>query len=233
MPEVMIAAADGGGFAAYLSRPRNAAGKFPGVVMLQQIFGVNKEMRSFTDAWADKGYIAICPDLFWRMEPGVQIDHPVPREQFPRALDFAARFDDEKAMMDLAATIAFLRAHPACDSKVATIGYCLGGRLAFLMAVSGNADANVGYFGVGIENCIDQAPRLSKPLVLHIPEQDSQCLPEAQAIIKENLEGRAELHFYAGADHAFNRVGAKTYNEAVATLADQRTEGFLRTHLGR
>ncbi|HEX4194452.1 MAG TPA: dienelactone hydrolase family protein, partial [Stellaceae bacterium] len=93
MPDVRIAAADGA-FSAYLALPEGVTGKRPGIVMMQQIFGVNAEMRSFTDFYAAKGYVAICPDLFWRMEPGVQINHPVgAKEQIVKALDLADRFD--------------------------------------------------------------------------------------------------------------------------------------------
>lgn len=233
MPDVTIDAADGGAFSAYLSLPpAGGAGKRPGLIMLQQIFGVNKEMRSLTDLWAGKGYIALCPDLFWRTEPGVEINHPVAPDQFPRALGLVERLDDEKACLDLKATAAFLRALPACNGKVGSIGYCLGGRLAFLMALDGSADANIGYFGVGIEKRLDETPRLATPLLLHMPEKDHQCPPAAQALIKEKLGGQATLYAYPGADHAFNRVGAKTYDAAVTDLADRRTDEFLHKYLG-
>jgi carboxymethylenebutenolidase len=231
MPDVRIATADAS-FSAYLALPSGEASKRPGIVMMQQIFGVNAEMRSFTDAYAAKGYVAICPDLFWRMEPGVQIDHPVPKDQIARALDLANRFDNAHAIDDLKATVAFLRAHPACNGKIGTIGYCLGGRLAYQMAIDADAEANIGYFGVGIENHLDEASRLAKPLLLHIPEKDHQCPPEAQARIKERLAGKAALYSYPDTDHAFNRIGAKTYDAAVTALADGRTDDFLRTHLG-
>lgn len=232
MPEVTISAAGGGRFSAYLALPQDAAGRRPGLVMMQQIFGVNAEMRGFTDMYAAKGYVAICPDLFWRMEPGVQIEQPVPREGFAKAIDLVNRLDLDRAVDDLNATAAFLRAHPACNGKIGTIGYCLGGLLAFLMAVRSDSDAHIAYFGVDIEKHLDEAPGVAKPLMLHIPERDSQCSPEAQALIRERLGGRATLYTYPGADHAFNRRGAKTYDAAVTALADGRTDDFLRTHLG-
>ncbi|HEX3970742.1 MAG TPA: dienelactone hydrolase family protein [Stellaceae bacterium] len=232
MPEVTIAAADGGRFSAYLALPPSRAGRRPGIVMMQQIFGVNAEMRSFTDFYAAKGYVAICPDLFWRMEPGVQINHPVPKEQIAKALDLANRFDTAHAIADLKATVSFLRGHSACNGKVGTIGYCLGGRLAYQMATQADTEANIGYFGVAIEKYLDEAPRLSKPLLLHMPELDHQCPPEAQALIKATLAGKATLYAYPGADHAFNRIGARTYDAVVTELADERTDEFLRTHLG-
>ncbi len=231
MPDVAIAAGDGGSFSAYLSLPPIAKGKRPGIVMMQQIFGVNPEMRGFTDDFAAHGYVAICPDLFWRQEPGVQII-PGTAEGFQQALGFARGFDHRKAVEDLKATMAFLRAHPACNGKIGTVGYCLGGLLAFLMAARSDADCNVGYFGVGIEKEIAEAANIAKPLMLHIPEQDRHVPPSAQAIVTEALKTRAELHLYPNADHAFNRVGAASYNAEVTALAYERTASFLKRHLG-
>jgi carboxymethylenebutenolidase len=232
MPEVTITAADGGRFSAYLSLPANAAGKLSGIVMMQQIFGANAEMRGFTDDYAAQGYVAICPDLFWRLEPGVQID-PLAPDGFQKAVAYAPRFDADQGVDDLKVALAFLRAHPACNGRVGTVGYCLGGLLAYLMAARSDADCNVGYFGVGIEKRLGEAANVRKPLLLHIPENDRHCLPEAQAQITAALTGRADLVSYPGADHAFNRVGAKSYNRDVTALADDRTANFLRRHLGR
>ena len=115
---------------------------------------------------------------------------------------------------------------------VGTVGYCLGGLLAFLMAARSDAQCNVGYFGVGIEKRIGEAPHIAKPLLLHIPEKDRHVPREAQAIVIEGLAGRAEIHTYPDADHAFNRVGAPSYDAAVTALAHGRTASFLRYHLG-
>lgn len=232
MTKVTIRAADGGAFSAYLSLPQNAAAPAPGIVMMQQIFGANAEMRGFTEAFAGQGYVAICPDLFWRIEPGVEID-PLAPDGFAKALGYAPRFDADRGVEDLQATVAFLRAHPACSGRVGTVGYCLGGLLAFLMAARSDAQCHVGYFGVGIEKRIAEAARMAKPLMLHIPENDRHVPPEAQALIKERLAGKAELFGYPGAQHAFNRVGAKSYDAAVTALADDRTAAFLRRHLRR
>ncbi len=230
MPEVTIDTA-GGSFSAYLSLPPARAGKAPGIVMMQQIFGVNPEMRGFTDDFAAQGYVAICPDLFWRQQPGVQLI-PGASDAFQKALVFAGGFDADRGIEDLKAAMEFLRAHPACNGRVGTVGYCLGGLLAFLMAARSDADCNVGYFGVGIEKRIAEAGKIAKPLLLHIPEKDRHVPPEAQAVIKQNLAGRAELFSYPDTDHAFNRVGAASYNREVTALADDRTANFLRRHLG-
>lgn len=237
MPNVTITAADGGSFSAYISLPKNASGpsvsnKVPGIIMMQQIFGANAEMRGFTDDYAAQGYVAICPDLYWRLQPGVEID-PLGPDGFKQAFNYAPRLDTDQAVEDLKAAAAFLRHHPACNGKIGTVGYCLGGLLAYLMATRSTADCNVGYFGVRIEKYLGEADKVAKPLMLHIPEADRHVSPEAQAQIKAALAGKAELLSYPGADHAFNRVGAASYNRDVTALADDRTANFLRRHLGR
>lgn len=231
MTEVTIRAEDGGEFSAYLSLPQINKGKVPGIIMMQQIFGVNPEMRGFTDDFAAQGYVAICPDLFWRQQPGVQLI-PGQGDAFQKALGLAQKIDHGKAVDDLKATMAFLRAHPACNGKIGTVGYCLGGLLAFLMAARSDADCNVGYFGVGIEKEIADAAKVARPLMLHIPEKDRHVPAAAQAIVTEALKGRAQLHLYPDADHAFNRVGAASYDAAVTMLAYDRTASFLKQHLG-
>lgn len=231
MPEVTIKSMDGGQFSAYLSLPPTSKGKVPGIIMMQQIFGVNPEMRGFTDDFAAQGYVAICPDLFWRLQPGVQIIPSAP-DAFQKAIPLGRAIDTDKAVDDLKAAMAFLRAHSACNGRIGTVGYCLGGLMAFLMAARSDADCNVGYFGVGIERHIAEAAKIAKPLMLHIPEKDRHVPPEAQAIVKEGLKGKAELLLYPNADHAFNRVDAASYDKDVTALAYDRSASFLKRHLG-
>ena len=231
MPDVTIKASDGGAFSAYLSLPRAPKGKVPGIIMMQQIFGVNAEMRGFTDDFAAQGYVAICPDLYWRQQPGVQL-MPGEPGAFDMARGYGAKFDTDKAVDDLKAAVGYLRTHPLCNGKIGTVGYCLGGLLAYLMAARSDAQCNVGYFGVRIEKYIAEATKVAHPLMLHIPEADRYVPPAAQAIIIAGLEGKAVLHRYPDADHAFNRVGAASYNAAVTALAYDRTASFLKRHLG-
>lgn len=229
VPDIRIKAFDGGEFSAYLSA--RAQPKGPAIITMQQIFGVNAEMRSYTDDFAAQGYLAICPDLFWRQQPNVQLTPGTP-QALDQAMTFNRGLDIDKAVDDIKATVAFARSYPGCNGKVATVGYCLGGLTAFLMAVRGDADCNVSYFGVGIEKKIAEAVNLRKPLMLHVPENDRTVPPEAQAIIREGVKGRAEFYAYPNADHAFNRVGSRSYDKAVTELADGRTAEFLRRHLG-
>jgi carboxymethylenebutenolidase len=231
MAEATIRAADGGSFSGYLAVP--ASGKGPGVLLIQEIFGVNKVMRDLADGFAAQGYTVLCPDLFWRQEPGIQISDKTEAE-WTRAFQLYQGFDEAKGVDDLKATLAHLRELPSCTGKVGSVGYCLGGKLAYLMATRSDADCNVGYYGVGIEKALDEAARIRKPLMLHIAEKDQFCPPEAQAQIKAALGKNplVTLHLYPGMDHAFARVGGQHYDKAAADTANRRTAEFFKTHLG-
>ncbi len=231
MAEVTIRAADGGSFSAYLATPKS--GKGPGIVLIQEIFGVNKVMRDLADGFAAQGYTVMCPDLFWRQEPGVQITDKTEAE-WKKAFSLMQGFNTAKGVDDLKATLATLRKHQACTGKVGSIGYCLGGKLAFLMATRSDSDANVGYYGVGLQDSLGEAKNIKKPLLLHIAEKDQFVPPEAQKKVIEALKGNklVTIHTYPGADHAFARIGGQHYDKKAADLANQRTAEFLKKHLG-
>src|SRR5262245_36702842 len=137
---ISIQAYDGGEFKAYLATP--PGGKGPGIVLLQEIFGVNAVMRDWADGFAARGFTAICPDLFWRQQPGVQVTDRT-EEEWQRAYKLYQGLDEAKAVEDAAATMAFLRRHPACTGKVGAVGFCLGGKLAYLLAARHDPDASV------------------------------------------------------------------------------------------
>ena len=230
MAEIRIKARDGGEFSAYLATPSSGAG--PGIVLIQEIFGVNKVMRDLADGFARQGYMVACPDIFWRQEPGIQLTDQTEKE-WARAFELYKGFDEAKGVDDLLATLGHLRGLKGCSGKVGTVGYCLGGKLAYLMATRSDADANVGYYGVGIEAALDEAKNIRKPLLLHIAEQDEYCPPPAQAKIKAALEGNSHvaLHSYAGQNHAFARAGGQHYDEKSAALANERTAAFFWKNL--
>lgn len=230
MSDITIAAGDGGSFSAYLAAPDSGSG--PGIVICQEIFGVNQVMRDLADGLAADGYMAICPDLFWRQQPGIQLTDQSEAE-WGRAFELYQGFDEAKGVEDLIATLAHLRGLDGCTGKVGTIGYCLGGKLAWLMATRSDADCNVGYYGVGIEAALDEAAKISKPLLLHIPKLDQFCSAEAQAQIHAGLDGNPNvtIHDYAGVDHAFARIGGEHYDADAAGLANSRTAEFCRQHL--
>lgn len=231
MPDITIQASDGGSFGGYLAAP--ASGSGPGLVVIQEIFGVNKVMRDICDGFAAQGYLALCPDLFWRQKPGVQITDQT-EEEWQEAFGYMQNFDWDNGVADLAASIGHVRGMPDCAGKVGTVGYCMGGSLAYMTACFTDTDAAVGYYPVQIENHLDKAAGVTKSAMLHIAEKDGFCPPEAQAQIRDGLSGNAHftVHTYDGVDHAFARIGGANYDQAAADLANQRTADFFKANLG-
>lgn len=220
-----------GAFQAYVARPK--AAKAPAVVVLQEIFGVNQVMRDITDGLAAEGYLAICPDLFWRIEPGIDITDKSEAE-WKRAFELFNAFDVDAGVEDIQATITAIRKDGQCNGKVGAVGFCLGGLLAFLAATRTDVDAAVSYYGVGIETRTPEAEKLAEPLLLHIAEEDQFVPKEAQAAILRDLKNhpQVEIHTYHGRDHAFARHGGEHYNEHDARLAGGRTLQFFQRTLG-
>jgi carboxymethylenebutenolidase len=221
---VSLRSFDGGEFSAYLALP--SSGRGPGVVVLQEIFGVNANMRSVCDWLAGVGFVAICPDLFWRIEPGIELDE----SQRDRAMACLGKLDPGKAVDDAAAAVEFLRNHPACTCRVGAVGYCLGGRLAYLLAARHKIEAAVSYYGVMIEKSLDEAKNLSCPLMLHIAGLDQYGSPEIQKQIQAGLPDQT-IHIYPNSDHAFARKTGMHYDSSAAELADLRTIDFLVRHV--
>jgi len=230
MPDITIAARDGGSFSAYLATP--AGGSGPGVLICQEIFGVNHVMRALADGFAADGYVAICPDLFWRQEPGIQITDKTQAE-WDKAFALYQGFDEDKGAEDLIATLAHMRTLDACTGKVGSVGFCLGGKLAYLMATRSDADCNIGYYGVGIDGALDEAANIKTPLMLHIALKDEFVPAEARQKIHAALDDNplVTLHDYPDVDHAFARVGGAHYDAAAAGLANGRSAAFLQANL--
>jgi len=213
-----------GQFSAY------AAGSGPAIVVLQEIFGVNHVMRAICDDLADQGWLAICPDLFWRIEPGIQITDKTDAE-WKQAFDLFGKFDVDAGLKDIAATVEYARR--AGTGKVGALGYCLGGQLAYLTACRTDADAVVGYYGVNIQTRLDEAAHISNPLMLHVAGKDEYVPAEAQAQIHAALDDHPHvtIHDYPDRDHAFARVGGAHYHAPDADLANTCTRAFFQTHL--
>jgi carboxymethylenebutenolidase len=220
-----------GGFSAYLAKPSSIPA--PGVIVIQEIFGVNANVRAICDHHAAHGRFALAPDLFWRLEPGVQLTDKT-KEEWERALSLMTRCDTETCVIDVQAAMTYLRVVPGCTGKVGAVGYCLGGKLAYLTATRTDCDASVGYYGVGIQDHLDEADKIRRPLMLHIAEKDTYVPPEAQKKIHAALGGNklVTLYDYPGMDHAFAREGGEHYDKACADLANGRTNTFFRQHLG-
>jgi len=226
---ISIKSFDGGEFDGYLALP--ASGYGPGIVVLQEIFGINRFMRDVADWYAAHGFVALCPDLFWRLERGVELTDT--GEDHNKAISLYQQLDETKAVEDSAAALEFLRKHSACSGRAAAVGFCLGGNLAYLLSVRFKPDCAVGYYGVSIEKSLDEAKNLNNPLMLHIAGDDQFCPPEAQAQIHAALDSNplVTIHDYPGMGHAFGRVGGEHYAPAAAELANLRSLEFLVSNL--
>lgn len=232
MTEISIPSKDKGSFMAYVAVPKKTPA--PAIVVIQEIFGVNAELRAKCDELGRQGFIACCPDLFWRMEPGVQLTDKTEGE-WAKAFDFFKRFDIDKGIEDLRQTVHVMKGYAGSSGKVGCVGYCLGGKLAYLMAARTNVDCSVGYYGVGIQDLLKESSKIKNPLMLHIAEEDKYVPPEAQQAIKAGLAKNkmVTIHSYAGVDHAFARGNGQHYDEAAANAANKRTLEFFRSNLDR
>lgn len=229
--DIVIRSEAGRDFSGYLATP--ASGRGPGLLVFHAIFGVNKVVRAVADGWAAKGFVTLAPDMFWRQEPGVQLDERR-QEDWPKGMALFGNFDAQASFADLGAALEKLRALPGCDGRAACVGYCFGGRMAYFMAARDDVAAAVSYYGTAVEKHLDLAPQVKRPLMLHLAGQDRFIPPPAQQATKQALAGnpRVVIHDYPGLDHAFARVGAPSFNAEAAALANERTEEFLRRHLG-
>jgi carboxymethylenebutenolidase len=216
-----------GRFGAYIAQPTTPNGA--ALVVIQEIFGVNGVMRELADSYAAQGYVAIVPDLFWRIKPGISITDKSP-EEMALAFDYYGKFDVAGGIDDIQATVTYAR---TLGEKVGAVGYCLGGLLAFLTACHTDVDAAVSYYGVGINDRVADATGITKPLLLHIASEDQFVPKHAQAAILALASGNALLtaHVYDGLDHAFARPGGDHYDGAGAALANGRTADFFKAHL--
>lgn len=202
------------------------------IVVIQEIFGINPGIRRKVDQWAEQGYLAAAPDLFWRFAKGVELDPDEP-EEFSRALELMNRLDQDQAVKDIAATVRHLRQQLPEDGKVGVVGFCLGGRLAYMAATRVDADASVGFYPVSLPPLLHEQNAIGKPLMLHVAEEDHFVSKEEQAAVREALSGNPHvtIHNYAGVDHGFAAEMGQRRVEEAARLAEERTRTFFAEHL--
>ena len=219
-----------GAFGAYIARPRTLPA--PAVVVLHEVFGVNADIRKTCDELAEQGFLAVAPDLFWRQEPGV--DLKVNSEaDWQHGLHLYEAYDRDAGARDVKDTANTLAKLPDCTSKVAVLGFCLGGLMTFLTAVRYGTDAAVVYHGGDTEKYLGEVDGLESPLLMHLAEEDEFISKPTQAEIKTALAGKpnATVYSYPGQRHAFARHNGTHYNAAAAALATGRTSEFLNQQL--
>ncbi|KQX21525.1 MULTISPECIES: dienelactone hydrolase family protein [unclassified Sphingomonas] len=216
-------------FLAYTSQPISQPKA--AIIVIQEIFGVNDGIRIKCDQWAEQGYLAVAPDLFWRIRPGIELDPDTP-DQMQEGLKLFGQFDQEAAIRDIEATIRDTRAM-IDGGKVGAVGYCLGGRLAYMTAARTDINASVGYYGVGLDGLLGEAHAIAHPLLLHIAGNDGFVPPDVQKKMHEGLDGhpKVTLFDYPGVDHGFATTMGNRRVEEAATLADRRTQTFFAEHL--
>jgi carboxymethylenebutenolidase len=230
MPDIQISALDGTIFGAYCALPPGGHG--PGMIVIQEIFGVNANMRRICDEYAAKGYIAVCPDLFRRQEPGVQLTDKT-KEEWDHAFALYKGFDVEAGVRDLFSTMAHIRQMPGCSGKVGAVGFCLGGKLAYLMATRSDVDAAVGYYAAGLEDKLDEVQDIRMPTMMHMAELDKFMPPDVRNKVLRAFGRNPTIvaHVYPGVDHAFARIGGEHFDADAAKLANERTEALFKKYL--
>lgn len=202
------------------------------IIVIQEIFGINPGIRQKCADWAAAGYLAVAPDVFWRQEPGIELNPDVP-EEFQTGVGYMMKHDFDLGIRDVEAVIHWIRREKGV-AKVGLVGFCMGGKIAYMAAARTDIDASVGYYGVGIDGMLNESHAIAKPLLLHVPTADGFVKPEAQAAMHAGLDDNAHvtLHDYAGLDHGFADTFGARRDEAGAQLADQRTVDFFAANVG-
>lgn len=229
MADTLTVSTEAGDFTAYLARPtRDDA---PAVVVLHEVFGVNADMRQTCDDLAQAGFLAVCPDLFWQIEPGLDLD-PRSEADIAKAYALYAAFDRDVGVRDIAETVR-AAAVAGSTGKVGLMGFCLGGLMAYLAAARGPIDAVVAYHGGDTEKYLDEAPAINAPMLMHLAEKDEFISPAAQDAIRAALVHNrdVEIHIYPGCNHAFSRHGGDHFDAAAAELSRRRSLDFLAINL--
>jgi carboxymethylenebutenolidase len=220
-----------GAFGAYISRPKTSPA--PALVVLQELFGVNADIRKTCDELAEQGFLAVAPDLFWRQEPGVDLSNVTAEADWQHGIRLYQAYDRDAGVRDIKDTVNAVAKLPECTGNVAVLGYCLGALMAFLTAVRSDVGAAVAYHGGDTEKYLGEADGLHAPLLIHLAEEDEFISKAAQTEIKTVLarKSNATVYSYPGQNHAFSRHGGAHYNAEAAALAHERTYAFLNRQL--
>jgi carboxymethylenebutenolidase len=229
MYDIKLEAADGAGeFTAYVWAPKASEEQAGAVVLIQEIFGVNDALRATAANLAEMGFFVIAPDLFWRQEKGVNLTDKS-KAEWDKAFALMNGFDQKKGVEDLKVTLAAARDLEGANGNAGTLGFCLGGRLAVMMAIESDSDVNVSYYGVGLEGLVPEFEKIEAPLLLHIADKDEYVTAEAVEKVLDAVEESdfIEAIVYPYVGHAFARVNGVHYDARAATIANGRTAEIL------
>jgi carboxymethylenebutenolidase len=227
---IKLKSGDGTEFSGFLARPPHGSG--PGLLLIQEIFGVNEHIRDVADLYAQEGFVVLAPDVFWRMEPGIQLGYN--EGDVAKGFAYYQKMDWAQTEADLGHVAGIVRQLPGVTGKVGAIGYCMGGNFAYRLAVAGKVDAAVSYYGGGVDAIIDEAKRIVCPLLMHFGEADTHIPLDSVQKIKKAVEGNPliTIRVYSGAQHGFNCDQRSSYDRKTAMLAYSRSAAFLHKHLG-
>ena len=219
-----------GSYSAYLAVPRVQKG--PGLLVLPEIYNSNHHIRSVADQFANAGFLALAPDVFWRIRSDCYL--PYTADGLQNAREMNQKLDVNQLINDLGVALETLGNHERCSGLVGSVGFCLGGKLSFLCAARLEVQAAVSYYGVNIENYLEEADQVTCPMLLHFAGNDPRVPAKARRRIEERMSKKpnVQIHLYEDAEHGFNRLGYPPYHETAAKLAWERTTALFSDYLG-
>lgn len=228
MNNLQITAADNQQFNGYLATP--PSGKGPGLLVIQEIFGVNSHIRDVVDLYAMEGFTALAPDVFFRIKPGIQLGYS--QTDLDEGISYTQKLNFDQLVCDLGDAAKALKSLPGVGNRIGAVGYCMGGFVTYLLAVNNVIDAGVSYYGGGIDRELDKASDIKCPLLMHFAKNDRFISSSAVDAIKTKLASKpVEIFTYPGVDHGFNCDQRPTYDRKAAMLAYARSAAFLHKHL--
>lgn len=229
--QLAVESSDGGTFNCFLVTP-TAKTRAPAILLVQEIFGINDNMRWTAHRYAKAGFLVLVPDLFWRLSPGIDLD-PADPQQRTKAMELNSQFDAQLGLADCGQAIRAIRTHSASSGRVGAVGYCLGGRLTFLLAARDSVDASVCFYPVAVQPDLKTLQISGIPLLVHLANDDALCGADTQLEIKSSVEsGKANrVETYPGVGHGFARMGRQGNAADAAELAESITIDFLNEHL--
>jgi carboxymethylenebutenolidase len=227
---IKIKSNDNQEFSGYLCRPPQGK-EGPGLILIQEIFGVNSHIRDVAELYAKEGFVVLAPDLFWRIQPDVQLGYEP--QDMTKGIEFASKLDLNQTLDDFKEVAATLHNLSSVSGKTGAVGYCRGGYFAYYLACRGIVDAAVCYYGGGIENALDEAKNLKCPMLMHYAELDKHINAAAIDKVEAALANKSNvtIYTYPDVDHGFNCDQRGTYNRQAAMLAYGRSAAFLHKYL--